>query len=342
MVPRHPFGRSRMDWAGGNASGSFPTLLVIIVLSLCAIKGSGVARAQGEGPPVDDIIRVRTDLVAIPVVVMDRQNRRVPGLSREEFAVSDNGRSVNLDYFATGTDRVAVVFAIDASGSARLIAAQQRQTALALFSHFGRGSEVAVMRFAETPEFTSPFSSNSQEALAAFEYTALPGRHTAIFDASGAAVQALAARKASPTERRLVIVLSDGLDTVSAATPSAVIKEAQASGVSFYVIHLPIFTPREGRLAPRPASKGFRELASETGGRYFMVGDAKSALDPHAQYNLQSVFQTIEDDLRGQYVLGYYPDHSGPDAGFHRIEVHLPETSKRLRVKALRDGYILK
>jgi Ca-activated chloride channel family protein len=144
-------------------------------------------------------------------------------------------------------------------------------------------------------------------------------------------------------ERRIVILISDGLDTASAVNPSKVIGEALESGVSFYVIHLPLFEPRDGRLRVRAPSKGFRDLAEKTGGKYFMLGDAKTALSPNSQYDLAPVFQAIEDDLRGQYLLGYYPAEVARDNLPHKIEVSLAGgNNKRLRVRTLRSGYVLK
>jgi len=83
-----------------------------------------------------------------------------------------------------------------------------------------------------------------------------------------------------PAERRIVILISDGLDNSSLSTPSQVIADAQAKNVSFYMIQVPLFEPRDGRLAIRGPSKGFKDLAEKTGGMYFVTADAKSALAP--------------------------------------------------------------
>ena len=142
-------------------------------------------------------------------------------------------------------------------------------------------------------------------------------------------------------ERRIVLLMSDGLDTLSSTSYARVIDIARARGVSFYVIHFPLFTPRDGRLAPRPPSKGFRDLAEQTGGRYFKTGDAKSALDPHPHYDLAPVFQAIEDDLRGQYVLGFYPGQTARDGRTRLVTISLSKPRKGLRVQQLKTSYSL-
>lgn len=291
------------------------------------------------------MVRVRTDLVTVPLVVTDARGRRVAGLKSEEFELYEEGRRVETAYFAAGTERVAMLFLLDASGSTRDILTQQRETALALFTRFGPRSRVAAIHFRETPELVLPFTDDLKKARAAFRPEAIPDRLTAIFDAALAAVRAFTSQTATqdPTERRIVVLISDGLDTASRARAAAVIDEANAAGVTFYVIHLPLYGVVDGRLGMRRPAKGFRELAEKTGGQYFRVGDAAASLDPRAEYNLAPVFSAVSDDLRGQYVLGYYAGEAQRDGRFRRVEVRLKTKDRRkLRARQLRDGYALK
>lgn len=288
-------------------------------------------------------MRVRTDLVTIPAFVTDSHGRRVAGLTQSDFAVQDNGRPVTLSYFAAGTEHVALAFALDSSGSIRELITQQREAALKLFSRFGRGSRVAVLHFGEKATLTVPFTTDADQAQSAFSAHALSNQRTAIFDAAFAAIHSFATPGSSSTERRILILISDGLDTVSTMRASSVIKDARERGVSIYVIHLPLYTPSNGQLVVRPASKGFRDLAEKTGGRYFMVGDEKSALNPTLAPDLSPIFQSIEEDLRGQYVLGYYTDEQARETARHRIEINLtPRSGRKLRVQSLREEYNLK
>lgn len=290
----------------------------------------------------DDVLRVRTDLLTVPFFVTDSQSRRVAGLTQEDFTVRDDGLPVHVEYFAAGTERVALLFALDSSGSARDTIRHQREAALALFSRFGRGSRVAVLRFADKSDLVVPFTVDSRQPLDGFSLPAMPGRRTAIFDAAAASVRAFKERGSDAAERRIVILISDGLDTVSTIKAESVIKEAHASGVSIYVIHLLSFTVRDGRLVPRAGAKGFRELAERTGGAYFKVGDAKTALDPRVEYDLSLVFGAIEEDLRSQYVLGYYPGEGARDGRSHRIEITLASRNRKLHVRSLRESYNLR
>ena len=125
-------------------------------------------------------------------------------------------------------------------------------------------------------------------------------------------------------ERRIVILISDGLDNASRTKPGAVIDAALNNHVSFYVIHLPLFEPRDGRLAVRAPAKGFRDLAEKTGGKYFLAGDVKSALAPVKDIDLTAIFQAIEEDLKSQYLLGFYLGEGANDGQQHRFSLGVP------------------
>jgi VWFA-related protein len=185
-----------------------------------------------------------------------------------------------------------------------------------------------------------PFTRDLRAARAAFRIAPLPDHRTAIFDAAHAAVSAFVSETADPAERRIVVLISDGLDTASAAPASSAIEAARAAGVSFYVIHVPLYAPLDGRLAARRPSKGFRELAEKTGGQFFVVGDARSSLDPRAEHDLSPIFRAIAEDLQSQYVLGYHAAAAGDEPGTHRVEVRLASPRERkLRVRQLREAY---
>jgi VWFA-related protein len=290
----------------------------------------------------DEVLRVNTDLITVPVVVTDARGKRHANLTLQDFEVRDGGRPVKLDYFSTGTERVAMLFALDTSGSARQHITRQTEAALAMFTRFGTNSRIAVLPFAEQAEFALPFTTDMNRARDAFQLSARRGRYTAIFDAASVAVRAFNVAGADARERRIILLFSDGLDTISRTPHTSVINDARLRGVSIYVIHFPLFTPRDGRLVARRSAKGFRELAEQTDGHYFQLGDARTALNPRATYDLAPIFRAITEDLQSQYILGYYLDDAARAHNDHRLQVKLTPAHKRLRVQVLRDNYNLK
>jgi Ca-activated chloride channel family protein len=296
---------------------------------------------MAQEPNAEDVIRVRTDLVTVPATVTDAKGRRVAGLTQDDFLIRDEGKTVRLDHFSSGSDRVALIFLLDASGSSRDYLAKQREAALALFARFGPGSQIAVLPFGKTAKVAVPFTSDIEKARAGFEFPAVVGQHTAIFDSIGTAIGLFKERKPDPTERHIIILTSDGLDTASITKATSIIASARLNNISLYVIQFPLFVPRDGRLELRNTAKGFRDLAELTDGKYFLAGDVKLALQPNARYDLAPVFSAIEEDLASQYVLGFYPDQGGVEARPHRIEVELMKKTHGYRVRTLRESYNL-
>ena len=96
-----------------------------------------------------------------------------------------------------------------------------------------------------------------EAARSAFSFPAKPNQRTAIFDAAATAVRSFESLPRVRSERHIVILISDGLDNASSTKADSVIAAALANRVSFYVIHLPLFAPRDGRLAIRSPAKGF-------------------------------------------------------------------------------------
>jgi VWFA-related protein len=292
------------------------TILFFVLLFICVDSVPALAQVDD-----DDVIRVNTNLLLFPIRVKDKKGRSVEGLTESDLSLKDPDKATAGFYFSAGVDRVALVFALDQSGSLRDLVTQQQTAALALFSRFSNRSSVAVIRFSDTPEVVAPFDKDPAQATSAFHFPAINNRHTAIFDAAAKAISTFDSLPRVRGERRIVILISDGLDNASRARPDDIIRNAVANQVSFYMIHIPLFTPRDGRLAVRPAAKGFRELAEKTGGKYFLVGDVRSALSPSSNQDLSPIFNAIEEDLRSQYVVGFYVGTDLKEGVAHRVSI---------------------
>ncbi len=280
--------------------------------------------AQRSDSLDDEVVRVATDLLLFPVRVRDRSGQTSTNLTEEDLTLTDKDRVTSGLYFYRGVDQVSMIFALDQSGSLREIVSQQRHAAHALFARFSERSRVAVLRFSETPMLVAPFGRDADAMRQAFNFPVQANRRTAIFNAAAAAVTAFDELPRVRSERRIVILISDGLDNASTIKPQRIIEAAFSARVSFYVIHLPLFEPRDGRLVVRGPAKGFRDLAEKTGGKYFQVGDAKSALVPNRKIDLAPVFQSIEDDLKSQYLIGFYLNETANDGRKHRFSLSVP------------------
>ncbi|MGI8732215.1 MAG: VWA domain-containing protein [Pyrinomonadaceae bacterium] len=307
---------------------AFPRLAschsLLLVCAFATLLARYPITSVAQDPPADDeVIRVSTELLLFPIRVRDKRAQQAK-LTEDDLTLKDEDRVTTGIYFSAGADRLALVFALDQSGSLREIIAQQREAALALFGRFGEKSRVAVLRFSERPILAAEFGRDTDSARDAFIFPAGRNRRTAIFDAAATAVRTFESLPRVRSERRIVILISDGLDNASATKADEAIKTAVEQNVSIYVIHLPLFEPRDGRLAVRSPAKGFRDLAEKTGGKYFLAGDPRSALETTSNPDLTPVFATIEADLRSQYLLGFYIGAAAHDGRKHRLSLSLP------------------
>ncbi|MFN2516948.1 MAG: VWA domain-containing protein [Pyrinomonadaceae bacterium] len=302
--------------------------LLLFLFALLTVTASQPGILQAQEPATgDEVVRVDTNLLVFPIRIRDKRGPEATALTERDLLLKDEKHITRGLYFYPGADRVSLVFALDQSGSLREIISQQRDASVALFGRFGERSRVAIIRFSEKPSLVAPFGRDASAAREAFNFPVAANQRTAIFDAAAAAVNAFERLPRVRSERRIVILISDGLDNASRTKASSVIAAAFQRQISFYVIHLPLFEPRDGRLAVRRPAKGFRELAEKTGGKYFLVGDSRSALAPKtnsANNDLTPVFRAIEEDLKSQYLLGFYIGEGLRDGRRHRFTLSVP------------------
>jgi VWFA-related protein len=274
-------------------------------------------------PDDQEVLRVSTDLLLFPARVRDKNGKRPGGLTEHDLSIKDPDGITSGLYFSAGVDRLAMVFALDESGSLRDVIGRQRDAALELYQRFSTKSQIAVLHFAQTTSVAAPFSRRAEAVESAFDIRAQPNQHTAIFDAAAKAMEILDALPRVRSERRIVIIISDGLDNASVTKASTVIEAARKQRASFYVIHVPLFEPRDGHLGVRPPAKGFRDLAEKTGGQYFLANGAP--LNTAQPVDLAPIFQSIEDDLRSQFLIGVYLNEKANDGKPHFFTLSVPE-----------------
>jgi VWFA-related protein len=126
--------------------------------------------------------------------------------------------------------------------------------------------------------------------------------------------------------RKVLILLTDGVDQGSQETLASATEAAQRSNAILYVIYLTDH-PFAGNFSdPYNGKSAMQRLARATGGRVIDVGNNGP--------KLQSAFTQIQDELRTQYLLTYTPT-TPADAKFHRLDITCGET----RTIQSRKGY---
>src|SRR5215216_54365 len=159
----------------------------LFALFVCLFIVAAPIRALAQDE--DEVVRVNTDLLLFPVRIRDKKGQAVTGLTEQDLLLKDQDQVTTGLYFTPGAEQVAMLFALDQSGSLREVIAQQQEAALALFSRFSERSSVAVLRFSDTSSVAAPFTKDLSAARAAFRFSAAANQHTAIFDAAAKTVK---------------------------------------------------------------------------------------------------------------------------------------------------------
>ena len=278
----------------------------------------------------DDVVKIDTDLVSLDVVANDVEGRPIRSLRQEDFKLYVDGIEQPLSFFQverrSGEPRpLAVVFALDISGSMTAEEMERLRSALSAFSAklAGHPALYAVMSFGMNVKVQQKFTSAADKLDRAFERIAREpnGLSTHTYDAVDDAIRLLVRHAPRTRERRLmkraVLVVTDGFpvgDTVSART---VIERANAADASIYVVTLPSYSRMlpASTQTPLPTPLDVSGLADLTGGRSVYADEN----------NYDALFRALAEEVTSAYVLAFYPpEQKRRDGQFHNIRVDGP------------------
>lgn len=265
-------------------------------------------------------------------VTVTSGDKRVLDLAESDFTILDNGKEQELVTFGKGEVPLAAMVLIDASTS---MAGDRLRSALRGAETFLQamrpGDETAITLFSDRVLHQSPFSGDSGGLIAGLAGTRASGG-TALNDTLYLSLKRLEDQQG----RRVLILLSDGVDTHSALTMNEVTWLAQRSRALIYWIRTDPDNDLEVAMSSswkspeiyREERKKLLAAVLESGGR--MVNLANLA-------DSRTAFAEILAELREQYVLGYYPSESRNDGAWHRIQVKVRRDGLEVRTK---NGYL--
>ncbi len=279
--------------------------------------------------PLCGQIKVDVDVVNVLCTVHDRHGALIANLSKDDFAIREDGTPQEIRYFARETDLpLTVALLVDVSGSVRRFVQSEKQAAVEFFRQVLRpGDQALLTGFSSTLVLWQDFTASVSElekALAgmhAVPFKGIPADGgptptTLLYDAvSGTAFRKLA----DVSGRKAMVIISDGLDLGSRTNLEIAVRAVQATNTIVY-----------GICYPNPHQSGceyLRNLSDATGGTTF---------DLRSNTPLAEIFQRIEDELRSQYSLGFVSANRERDGKFRKLEVTV--RVKGLKVEA-RKGY---
>ena len=286
-------------------------LAVAAIGALCAAAAGAQEAPSVPGMPTPRF-HVNVHLVNVFVNVTDANGAPVGGLTKDDFALSEDGVPQKITYFERQTNMpLSMVLAIDTSGSVRKDTGIEVRAA----KEFLRGmlrpvDRLDLIDFNSSVREVVPFTSDLRHLEWGLDNLDF-GPATALYDAIYLGAQSLGSRSG----RKVLVVISDGGNTAGDTNFPQALDEAIRSEVMVYsLIDLPIMNDA-GR--DTGGEHALITMSQETGGKY-----------SYAEYgNLGPAFQQISEDLRTQYLLGYYPVQRRTETDFRRIQVTLKSNS---------------
>jgi len=339
--------------------------LFLVFCCIFALSRSGFVSAQQTNPPKPAptppanpqaqepaqqsgaTVILKVNLVDVLFTVLDRRNKLVPNLEKQDFKVFDDNISQDIHFFSRQSDLpLRIGMLLDTSNSIRdRIKFEQDAANNFLFSVLRRGKDEAfLMTFDDEPQVIQGFTPDAG-ALRDQILRTRAGGGTAVYDAIyQACLNELSHPPRPPGDqpdvvRRVMILISDGEDNLSTHTRSEAIEMAQRTSVVIYTIStstqwVTLDDPGKEKSGNRKyhltdGDKILKDLAEETGGRAFF---------PYHVDDLDQSFQDIGEELRNQYSLAYNPSNHAYDGRYHKIKIEVPD-HKGYQVRARRGYY---
>ena len=287
----------------GSSAMTSRAAAILALASVCT-----PAFAQTAAPP-DDTIKVNVRLVNVFATVTDQQGAPLAKLEKKNFEIREDGVPQEIAFFSKENELpLSIVVAVDASLSTKKDLALELESARRFAHSILRPIDaMSLYRFAEEVDDLTSFTSDLKRIDRAIQRVRV-GSATALYDAVFLASEALEKRQG----RKVLVVITDGGDTISSVNYAEALRQAQASEAVVYSI---VVVPIEASAGRNTGGEhALIQLSRDTGGKHFYAASAPQ---------LEEVFRQIGDELRTQYLLAYYPKQRLSDSDFRRIDVRV-------------------
>ncbi|CAN5130269.1 hypothetical protein BH18ACI2_BH18ACI2_28600 [soil metagenome] len=327
------------------------------------------AESQNQPEEVDEneVVRVNTTLITIPVSVLDRDGKYVPSIRQNEFRIWEEGVEQEIAYFATVEKPFTVALVLDTSGSTKFRLDEIQDAAISFVNQLRPDDRVMIVSFDDRINVLAEPTSDRYYLQSAIRRTR-PGNGTRLYDA----VDRLINQYLNRIEGRKAIVLfTDGVDTTSnRASYDRNLRDAEELDALIYPVQYDTYDAALARTGggtgSRRGSGGILDILGQiiigggvtigSGGTTNCSGCTREEYELGDRYlkdmarttggrvypadttdNLDRAFTLIAEELRRQYSLGYYPKQQAQAGQRRRIKVRV--TRPNLVVQA-RDSYI--
>ncbi|HXB75307.1 MAG TPA: VWA domain-containing protein [Candidatus Acidoferrales bacterium] len=314
------------------------TILVLTIL-LALVSGIGAGLRAQDLPS----IKVDVDVVSVLTTVRDKKGALIANLQKDDFTVLEDGKPQTIKYFTKETDLpLTIGMLVDVSGSQRNLIDIERSAASQFFTQVLRKKDEAfLISFGEETELLQDYTGSPRllkEGLNQLRVSSGVGgihpgpvptvgqpRGTVLYDA---VYLAATDKLRSEVGRKVIVVITDGVDQGSRLTRNQAIEAAQKADAVIYSIDY----SDPGAYGPFGFGGGggeaeLRKMSDETGGHVYKV-DRRHTLD--------DVFKELQDEMRSQYAIGYTPTNEVKDGAYRHVDVRVANKDQKAQA---RKGY---
>lgn len=339
------------------------------------VLGGAAVRPTSTPPPANttskpddpnEVIRVETNLVTMPVSVLDREGRFVSGLLQKDFKIFENGTEQKIEWFQSVEQPFTVILMLDVSPSTQWQIEDIQNAAITFVDQLRPNDRVMVIAFDERVHVLSPITNNRAQLRYAIQMAQFgdgTGLYEAVDDVVNRQLRQIQGRKA-------VVLFTDGVDTTSRrADFQSTIADVEETDALFYTIRYdtsrdmnpaygggyPVPTGRRGgwggilggiilggQFPPYGGGGGGRGAGGsrseyEVGKRYLQTLSQNTggrSFEADSLRNLDAAFSGIAEELRRQYSIGYYPDNVGQIGERKQIRVRVMRPELVVRAKS--------
>lgn len=313
-------------------------LLIVGLIASAALGLSSASLAQRSSEQAqrgDDVVRIGVTDVRLPVSVVDKKDRFIFELSKDDFQIYEDKRPQEIKHFQAKSDiPLDIAILLDTSSSVRGKLKFEKESAVSFVQTVlqRRRDRVLFATFDNLVALHQDFTDSTELLSKAIDSNKIKAKgETRLYDA----IYRVCEEKmgADRTHRGVIIVISDGDDTISDRSLEDAIAIAQKREVTIYSISTKAggFFGVSAGTVKNAEDKALQKLGDSTGGKVYFPGD---------QLALERNFRSITDDVRNQYIIVYEPDNQNFDGSHRAIEVRVVNPRyKDMKVRS-RRGYI--
>jgi Ca-activated chloride channel family protein len=282
----------------------------------------------------DKPIRLSADLVTVITSVTDAAGNQVNDLSQKDFEVYEDNQPQEVSgFYREGQLPLRLIFLFDTSSSIRHRFDFEQRAAAQFFRQVMRpGDQGAIMSVATDPKVEMQFTPDVEKLVNTLA-TLKPEGATALYNA-----MVEAARYLRPSEgRHVMVVLSDGTDTASAATLAQALTEVQKSDAVIYAVHSTGVAP-SANVQDLAGEFVLKAMSEDTGGKAFFPPIYEE--QKKETRDLDEIYRRIAAEVRAQFVLTYYSSSAARANTFRAIRVEVKRPG--LQVRSRRGYYTSK